>query len=398
MGNWRHRVAMAGLAVALSAGALAPVPAGAAVSHKPRLSPGLYHTCAALPGGNVECWGLNLNGDLGSGSNVHNFRRPVKVIGLPSALSVAAMDYNTCALTRTGTVKCWGINAEGEAGNGNDKIEKDPVGVSGLTGVTAIAAAGGHACALLRAGTVKCWGQNKDGVLGNGTIKNERKPVAVHGLAGVASIVTSGNVACALLKKGTAKCWGQNSGGQLGNGAGNGPDFCAFGEASYACSTTPVTVKGLTNATALAVGDSHVCALLKAATVKCWGGNLDGELGNGTTKASKTPVAVTGLTGVVAISAAGGSGDDTCAVLKTETVKCWGNNRYGQLGNGSLNNQTRPVFVAGLTGVASVSNGTNHTCAFLVNNHAKCWGNNLYGQLGNGTATSTKKAVNVIRL
>ena len=369
----------------------------AAVSHKPRISVGLYHTCIALPAGNVECWGLNLNGDLGSGSNVHLYRRPVKVIGLPAATAVAAGDYNTCALAK-GTVKCWGINQEGEAGNGSTKIEKDPVGVTGLSGVTAIAAAGGHTCALLAAGAVKCWGQNRDGVLGNGNIKNQRKPVTVSGLTGVAAIATSGNVACGLLKNGTARCWGQNSGGQLGNGVNNGPDFCQFGELSYVCSTRPVAVKGLTNATALAVGASHACALIKNGTVKCWGSNLDGELGNGTTTASKTPVAVTGLTGVTAISAAGGSGDDTSALLKNETVKCWGNNRYGQLGNGSLNNEKRPVFVSGLTGVASISNGSNHTCAYLVNHNAKCWGNNTYGQLGNGTTANAKKPVNVIRL
>ena len=327
---------MALLAAALSIGTLGAAPAGATVTHnQPRVSTGLFHSCVALPAGAVKCWGLNLNGDLGSGSNTHLYRRPVDVVQVKGALAVASGDYHSCVLIKGGTVKCWGVNAEGEVGNGTTKIEKTPIPVAGLTGITQIAAAGNHTCALANTGIVKCWGENTDGVLGSGTDATLKKPLQVVGLRGVRSITTSATDACALLKNATVKCWGENAHGQLGNGTDHGPAFCALGSASYACSRTPVTVHGLTGVTAVAVGATHTCALMKDATVRCWGGNHNGELGNGTTNLALKPKTVTGLKAVAGISAAGRAGDSTCALLKKGTVECWGYNHEGQLGNGT---------------------------------------------------------------
>ena len=149
----------------------------------------------------------------------------------------------------------------------------------------------------------------------------------------------------------------------------------------------PVSVTGLTGATAIAAGQYHTCALITGGTVQCWGHNAHGELGTGTNNDSNVPVTVTGLTGATAIAA---GQDHTCALISGGTVQCWGHNHYGQLGNGNINNSPPygsyvPVNVFGLTGVTAITAGADHTCALLSGGTVQCWGYNLYGQLGNGS-------------
>jgi alpha-tubulin suppressor-like RCC1 family protein len=186
---------------------------------------------------------------------------------------------------------------------------------------------------------------------------------------------------CALLSDGTAKCWGYNYWGQLGDGA-----------RTNRLRLTPVTVSGLTNAVAIAAGYYHTCALLNNGTAKCWGNNNYGQLGNGTIASNNTPVTVSGLTNAVAIAA---GYLHTCALLSDGTAKCWGRNDYGQLGDGTGTNKSTPVTVSGLTNAVAIAAGYYHTCALLNNGTAKCWGNNNYGQLGNGTIASNNTPVTV---
>lgn len=250
------------------------------------------------------------------------------VSGLTGVTAVSG----SCALLTGGTVECWGYNGEGELGDGTTTTSSTPVAVTGLSGVTAISSGGSSTCALLSGGGVECWGDNEYGELGNGTTTNSSTPVAVSGLNSATAISVGGyQSACALLSNGTVECWGWNNYGQLGNGTTTGPDTC---NTSYACSTTPVAVSGLTGATAVSVGVASACALVTGGTVQCWGDNSQGgELGNGTTTSSTTPVAVSSLSGVTAISV--GNNYSACALLSGGTVECWGLNIDGYLGNGA---------------------------------------------------------------
>ncbi len=202
-----------------------------------------------------------------------------------------------------------------------------------LTGVTAVTAGGGHTCVVTTAGGVKCWGRNLSGQLGDGTTTSKSFPVDVLGLAsGVAAVDAGGDSGvghtCVVTTAGGAKCWGSNFCQQLGDGT-------AINR------STPVDVSGLTSGVAAIAagghsGVAHTCALTTAGGVKCWGDNFWGHLGDGTTINRSTPVDVSGLkSGVAAISSGGPdwpNGPHTCAVTTAGGVKCWGNNYMGQLG------------------------------------------------------------------
>src|SRR2546425_1928113 len=200
-------------------------------------------------------------------------------------------------------------------------------------------------CALFGDGTAQCWGRNDDGQLGDGTFTTSSAAVGVGGLTGAAAVTGGFYHSCALLGDGTVQCWGRNAEGQLGDGSSIG-------------TRAPTRVIGITGALAVSGGFQHTCALLSDGTVQCWGRNLEGQLGDGTTTSSSTPVRVGGITGAVAVSA---GILHTCALLANGTVKCWGavgpNNDFGQLGNGATTGSSTPVTVTG-TGVAwTSSNG-----------------------------------------
>lgn len=190
---------------------------------------------------------------------------------------------------------------------------------------------------------------------------------------------------CAVTTGGAAKCWGYNGAGQLGDG-------------STSNSATPVNVFGLeSGVAAFSLGNSHACAVTTGGAAKCWGANNYGQLGNGSTSTtpSVTPLSVVGLESGVASVSAGIA--YTCAVTASGAAKCWGSNVNGRLGDGGTADKATPGDVVGLgSGVASVSTGSLHACAVMTSGEAKCWGGNYRGQLGDGSTTRRLTPVEVL--
>jgi len=208
-------------------------------------------------------------------------------------------------------------------------------------------------------------------------------------ITGRSTVGASTYHSCAVLAGGSVRCWGYNYDGELGDGTGTN-------------SLVPVAVAGLSDAITVSVSAYHACALRAGGEVACWGANGSGELGSGsTTTYSLVPAAVSGLTDATAISGGTSFGSThTCAVRIDGTVQCWGLNASGELGNGSTTDATAmfslvPVAVSGLTGATAIATGSAHTCALAGDGAIWCWGGNSNGQLGNGSTTGSRVPVPV---
>jgi alpha-tubulin suppressor-like RCC1 family protein len=327
-------------------------------------------------------WGQNTYGQLGDGSLTQS-DTPIPATGLNFVTAVAAGRRHGLALLANGTVAAWGYNASGQLGDGTFESSDVPVAVQELADVTAIAAGSNHSLALLSNGTVMAWGANESGQLGDGSSEGSELPVAVKGLTGVMAIAAGAEYSLALLKDGTVMAWGRGEHGQLGDGDAND-------------SEVPVAVKGLTGVTAIAAGGECGLALLSDGTVRDWGDNEYGQLGNlALTQAeeeqereseeefSDVPVPVEGLSGVTAITA---GARHSLALLGNGTVMAWGENKYGELGDGAIGGGGgAPSEVSGLAGVSAVAAGGEHSLALLGNGTVMAWGEDKYGELGNGS-------------
>ena len=339
-----------------------------------QVSLGSNHACALTLAGGLKCWGDNTFGQIGAG--VFSARlTPISVKGLESGvLQVSAGTNHTCAVTRSGGVKCWGYNNKGQLGDGSTSNRAAPVNVSGLgSGVRAIAAGKGHTCALTQAGLVKCWGANQLGQLGTGSTTNSLVPQKVTGLEGVISITAGSNFTCALTSSNQVKCWGSNSYNTLGGAPGGH-------------SSLPVQISGLIGSlAAISAGYAHACALTNSGQAWCWGNNAYGALADGTNAPKRaTPVQVLGFSGDISSFAAGNQ--HNCVVTSSGTVKCWGWNWAGQVGDGTSIDRGVPMPVSGMTsGLQGVAARDGFSCAINAIGGVMCWGSNYAGQLG-GTA------------
>jgi hypothetical protein len=322
------------------------------------LAAGAAHTCAITPGGGVKCWGDNSRGEIGDGTNMER-HVPVQVHGLTSGVvSVAAGLNFTCALMAAGNVKCWGKNDYGELGD--DTLPNDsnvPHDVTGITTARSIATGCKHACASTQEGSVLCWGWNEKGQVGDQSIANRGHPIVV--LASGARFVTAGfEYTCAATDAG-AKCWGEDSMGQLGDSK----TMDAHG---------PVDATALKFApTVLTAGAEHVLAYAPAGQLpmfSTWGQ----DPGSG---------------GLVATIDDASAGEGYTCALAHGGVSCWGTNNNGVLGSGSgAGSSATAVVPTGLgSNVVALRAGYDHACVQTTDGSLRCWGTNGNGQLGDTT-------------
>jgi alpha-tubulin suppressor-like RCC1 family protein len=339
-------------------------------------------------------WGYNFDGELGNGT-VGNSSTPVAV-RLPSGTTVTAVaggGLHSLALTSSGQVLAWGLNNIGQLGNGTTTNSSTPVAVSQPSGTTVTAIAGGasHSLALTSTGQVLAWGNNGSGQLGNGTTTRSSTPVVVSLPSGttVTAIAAGAQHSLALTSTGQVLAWGANLSGQLGNGTIAG------------VSSTPVSVSlpSGTTVTAIAGGGFHSLALTSGGQVLAWGNNGSGQLGNGTTTNSSTPVQVSLPSGTTVTAIAGGAGH-SLAVTSSGQVLAWGRNFEGQLGNGTTTSSSTPVQVSLPSGttVTAIASGDNHSLALTSTGQVLAWGDNVAGELGNGTFTRSSTPVAVSAL
>ncbi len=346
------------------------------------------HGYTLKPDGTVWAWGWNGYGQLGDGTTTQR-NTPVQVstsTGLTDVTAIASGYYSGYALKSDGTVWAWGSNNHGELGDGTTTESLTPVQLSSLTSITAISGGAYFANALKSDGTVWAWGTNSSGQLGDGTTTNRHTPVQVSTSTGLTDVTVIaggfGRFAYAIKSDGTVWAWGQNPSGGLGDGTTTDRH-------------TPVQVStstGLTSVTAITGGRNSGYALKSDGTVWAWGANSVGQLGDGTTTDTSTPVQVLNLTGITSISA----GNYFGYALKSDgTIWAWGVNSDGQLGDGTLISTSTPVQVSSLTGIITIDAGANYGYATKSDGTIWAWGDNGSGQLGDGTTTSTSTPVQV---
>lgn len=238
-----------------------------------------------------------------------------------------------------------------------------------------------HSCGVTSDGRAYCWGGNDKGQLGDGTTfinVSRTTPSAVIGGLRFRHVSAGYEHTCGVTVDDRVYCWGLNFFGQLGNGTLGSDHFSV---------ATPKEVVGGRQYRQVRAGYSHTCAITRANVAYCWGENHYGQLGNGTTTAAPgiaTPVRVLGA---IAWRQLSGGGEHTCGVSQSDQVYCWGFNANGQLGIGNTITRTKPVPVSGGRQFRQVEAGGSHTCAVTTGNLAYCWGFNFNGALGDGTTT-----------
>lgn len=253
-----------------------------------------------------------------------------------------------------------------------------PAAASANGGITPEVVTGGsHTCALADNGVVSCWGGNAQGQLGTGDTNPRPTPTPVAGLEGATTIGATDRGTCAAKNDGTVWCWGANDFSQLAQGTQDSDPH-----------PTPVAVTGLKDVYWLVGGANHMCAVSWSEALKCWGSNVDGQVGTGSVGGSvNTPTAIAGVTYVKGLAA---GADFTCVAGKTATVRCWGMNDKGQLGVPAGPSSGTPVAVPGVEGAHELQAGSDSVCAKTWSkDHVVCWGDNFYGQIGQGTTGET---------
>lgn len=353
------------------------VPAGSAL----KFSSGATHTLL-IQNGSLFAWGGNDYGQLGDGTTTGR-NAPVRIGSATNWVAVAAGAAHSLAVNSNGELYAWGYNDGGRLGRGNTVSQSEPALVgTGWGGLLSLSAGGAHSAAVKSNGSLWVWGRNTYGQVGNSSNTDVLSPTQVAVAHSFISVAAGDSHTLAVRDNGKLYAWGYNANGQLGNG-------------TTSTSTTHVTVPTQIGAdsdwASVAAGAAHSAALKTDNSLSMWGHNGYGQVGNGTTSDVLSPAQV--ASNVFALS---------CGVIHTVAItasgiRSWGYNGSGQLGDGSTTQRTGPVSASGVTGTpVSVTAGAAFSGAVVSSGAAYLWGNNAYGQLGDGTKGSRRTPVNSI--
>ncbi len=376
---------------------------------------GMEFSLALTDDGRVYAWGSNSCGQLGDGTTIDH-PAPALVFSLENVVAISAGGEFALALRADGTVWSWGKNDYGQLGDGSTDNSPFPVqvrdsdGIGWLSGIVAISAGANHALALDSNGTLWAWGANWEGALGIGSADHSPHPLPVRVkdstgtgfLSGIVQIVAAASFSLALDSAGFVWAWGSNYTGQLGNDTIL-PQYLPQ-RVLDSSGTGYLMAIALVGATGVGTYylSGHSLAVASDGSVWAWGRNLYGQLGDGSTTQKELPVRVLGVDGYGFLSGVAeifGGMEHSVALLQSGQVLCWGNNSFGQLGDGTFTLKPYPVRVLGVDGVGfldsaiAVSTGHNHNLAILSSGTVVAWGNNNRGQLGDGTTTDREYPV-----
>jgi alpha-tubulin suppressor-like RCC1 family protein len=322
------------------------------------------HSCGLTTSGAVYCWGDNGDGEFGDGAGEPFSTTPVLAAGGRRFAAASVGWLDACGITTTGAMYCWGSDYFGQLGDGDSTYHLTPVPVAGAHVFTSHSAGLLHTCGVAAGGAGYCWGNNVMGQLGSGDTVSSPTPVAVAGGLTFTVISSNGYHTCGVTASHAAYCWGWNRTNALGDSG------------TEAVSTTPVPVSGGLAFAAVSVGRNGTCGVTTTAAVYCWGPAYFGalmQIGN-----------------TLSFATVSSGRYHSCAVTTGGVGYCWGGNQFGQRGDsGAVVSGNTPVRVAGGLTFTALSAGIMHSCGVTPSGAAYCWGNNDYGQLGNGSNTST---------
>jgi alpha-tubulin suppressor-like RCC1 family protein len=362
----------------------------------PTFAASTNHSVSISPDGSLWAWGLNYEGQLGNGTATSS-AAPVQV--LPEARNtrwaqVATGTSHTLALTTDGRLHAWGSNHDGQLGDGTKAGHLSPVVVplpasAARTTWKQVAAGTSHSLALTADGRLFAWGNNNNGQVGNGSSLDCPVPAEVALPASAknttwAQVAAGSAYSLGLTADGQLFAWGTNDHGQLGDGS----NMTRLQPVAVAL---PKKLAGLRWAS-VAAGRHHVLALTTQGQAYVWGSNRYGQLGSEhyTALNRPTPLDLPGkLAGTTWSQVA--AGDAHSLALSTDgRLVAWGNNCMGQLGDGSNLRRLRPTVVAlpqnlAAAGWGQITSGSFHTLARTADGNLYTWGNNGFGQLGDGS-------------
>jgi len=342
-----------------------------------------YHTCAVKTNGTLYCWGSNSKGVLGLGSSANSWYSSPQQVGSDTNWKQVGggprAELHTCAVKTTGELYCWGSDDYGQMGLGtNPNFYLAPTKVGSDLDWNEVADGYGFTCATKTDNTLYCWGYNFYGQVGDASLTNRRTPVQV-GSDNTWSNISAGYMnTCGAKSGNTGHCWGYNQYGQLGNG-------------TTGFKMIPNQVGSDTNWTQVLTGDMHTCSVKSDNTLFCFGYNVSGSLGDGTTIKKQVPVQIGGADWS---RVEGGNnyavGAHTCGIKTDKSLFCWGYNMYGQIGDGTTGTRLSPTLIGSDTTWTQLSVGDKYSLARKTDNSLWFWGYNYYGQLGDGTTANKK--------